>query len=119
MTSINGNLKGYYYDEGYIRTSSREYNNKDLSNKLIHLTNDFIQKKSDDYGKFESGNKISYADFQAYLDKNYESKNIYFDRDLNPQFKKLTADCMKAVWGKIDPNKRMNTFEVSKSAIFY
>lgn len=26
--------------------------------------------------------------------------------------KKLTADCMKAVWGKIDPFKRVNSFEV-------
>ena len=28
-----------------------------------------------------------------------------------PQINKLTADCFKAVWGKIDPFKRVNTFE--------
>ena len=28
LTSINGYLKAYYYEEGYIRTSSREYNLK-------------------------------------------------------------------------------------------
>ena len=38
---------------------------------MIHLTNDAVQKKGEDYGKFEAGNKLSYADFQAYLDKNY------------------------------------------------
>lgn len=27
--------------------------------------------------------------------------------------KKLTADCIKAVWGKLDPFKRVSTFEVS------
>ena len=74
MTSINGNLKGYYYDEGYLRTSSREFNMKDLSNKLVHLTNDCIQKKAEDYGKFESGNKQSYQDFQSYCDKNHSDK---------------------------------------------
>jgi len=42
LTSINGHLKGFAYDEGYIRTSSREYNTKKLNNKLIHLTNDAI-----------------------------------------------------------------------------
>lgn len=63
MTSINGNVKGYFYDEGYLRTSSREFSIHNLSNKLVHLTNDAIQKKADDYGKFENGNKISYADF--------------------------------------------------------
>ncbi len=29
-----------------------------LSNKLVHLTNDAVQKKSEDYGKFENGNKV-------------------------------------------------------------
>ena len=26
---------------------------------MIHLTNDAVQKKSEDYGRFESGNKVS------------------------------------------------------------
>lgn len=58
LTSINGILKGYWYQEGYIRTSSKEFTLKNITNKLIHLTNDAVQKKSDDYGKFESGNKV-------------------------------------------------------------
>ena len=33
----------------------------------MHLTNDAIQKKAADYGKFETGNKISYEDFEAFL----------------------------------------------------
>jgi tubulin polyglutamylase TTLL1/tubulin monoglycylase TTLL3/8 len=37
---------------------------------MIHLTNDAVQKFADDYGKFEAGNKLSYTDFQNYLDKN-------------------------------------------------
>jgi len=37
---------------------------------MIHLTNDAVQKKSEDYGRFESGNKLSYAEFQKYLDTN-------------------------------------------------
>lgn len=43
---------------------------KNLANKMIHLTNDAVQKKSDDYGKYENGNKLSFADFQRYLDSN-------------------------------------------------
>lgn len=42
VTSINGNMKGYFYDEGYLRTSSREFTINNLSNKLVHLTNDAI-----------------------------------------------------------------------------
>lgn len=55
---MNGVLKGYWYQEGYIRTSSKEFTTKNLDNKLIHLTNDAVQKKGEDYGKFESGNKV-------------------------------------------------------------
>ena len=40
-TSINGLLKGYAYDDGYIRTSGREFNLKSFS-KYIHLTNDAV-----------------------------------------------------------------------------
>jgi len=63
MTSVNGNIKVYVYDEGYLRTSSSEYTLNDLSNKFIHLTNDAVQKRDKNYGKFESGNKVSYDEF--------------------------------------------------------
>lgn len=38
----NGILKGYWYQEGYIRTSCKEFSLKNLQNKFIHLTNDAI-----------------------------------------------------------------------------
>ena len=34
MTCINGKLKGYFYNDGYLRTTSKDYNTKDLSNRL-------------------------------------------------------------------------------------
>lgn len=46
---------------------------KNLANKMIHLTNDAVQKKCEDYGKYEPGNKLSYADFQRYLDSTYNN----------------------------------------------
>jgi len=64
---MNGFLKGYFYDDGYVRTSCEKYDIDDLTNKFIHLTNDAVQKKADDYGKFENGNKMSLQDFQKYL----------------------------------------------------
>lgn len=62
ITSINGHLKGYNYLDGYLRTSGREFNLKNL-NKYIHLTNDAVQKQSEDYGKFEFGNKVSFTEY--------------------------------------------------------
>ncbi len=40
---------------------------------MIHLTNDAVQKKCEDYGKFEPGNKLSFSDFQRYLDTNFNN----------------------------------------------
>ncbi len=87
ITSINGLIKGYFYDEGYIRTSSKEFTLKNLSNKTIHLTNDAVQKRTEDYGKYESGNKLSLGDMQKYLDSTYAELNIDFYRDILPQIK--------------------------------
>jgi len=67
-TCVNGNMQGYFYQDGYLRTACREYNVKNVQNRLIHLTNDAIQNRCADYGKFENGNKLSYTDFQKYLD---------------------------------------------------
>ena len=58
---MNGVVKGYWYNDGYIRTASKEYSLKNLENKLIHLTNDAIQKKADHYGKFENHNKVPFV----------------------------------------------------------
>jgi hypothetical protein len=84
MTSVNGILKGYFFEDGYIRTSSKEFSLNNLQSKFIHLTNDAIQKYSDNYGKFESGNKVSYQDFQKFLDNNYQKFNVNFKKDIVP-----------------------------------
>lgn len=68
LTSVNGVMKGYYFDEGYLRTSSHIFNLDDLKNRAMHLTNDAIQKKDEDYNKYENANKISYQNFQKFLD---------------------------------------------------
>ena len=114
VTCQNGNFKAYHYTEGYLRTSCREFTLHNLANRMVHLTNDAVQKKAEDYGKFEPGNKLSYSEFQNYIDKNYGSLNVCPERDILAQIKKLTTDCFRASWGKMDPHKRFNTFEVSK-----
>jgi len=71
LTSINGSLKGYFYNDAYIRTSCKEFDIDNVQNKFIHLTNDAVQKWSEDYGKYENGNKISMQDFQKYLNTTF------------------------------------------------
>jgi hypothetical protein len=68
-TLVNNKLKGYVYDDGYLRTSSRAFSKANLDNKLVHLTNDAVQKNSNEYGRYELGNKLSFGEYQAYLDE--------------------------------------------------
>ena len=107
LTSVYGQLKGYFYEDGYLRTSSKEFSLNNLKNKYIHLTNDAIQAKSDDYGKFEHGNKLSYIDFQKHLDildQTTEFKNINFMKDILPQIRHLVTESFRSVaYKKIDP----------------
>jgi len=51
ITCVNGLIKGYWYKDGYVRTTSSEYSLKDNSGS-IHLTNDAVQKNLADYGKY-------------------------------------------------------------------
>jgi tubulin---tyrosine ligase len=60
ITTVNGSLKGYWYNDGYIRTSSEEYSLDDMSNRMIHLTNEAVQEKNSTYGKFEDYNKVDF-----------------------------------------------------------
>lgn len=59
LTNHNSKTKAYWYQDGYIRTSSSFFTLADLDSD-IHLTNDSVQKHSDCYGRFEYGNKLSY-----------------------------------------------------------
>jgi len=77
-------IRAYYYPIGYIRTSSYEFSVKNCTNKLIHLTNDAIQKKNQEYGKYEKGNKVSYEEFQKYLDLFEAKKNFNFSEQILP-----------------------------------
>jgi len=74
------------------------------------LTNDAVQKKSDDYGKFESGNKLSYNEFQKYLDN--ENIKVDYLKTILPKIKKMTTDTIRAVSRKFDPQRRNCSFEL-------
>eukprot|EP00826_Nyctotherus_ovalis_P016005 TRINITY_DN14603_c0_g1_i3.p1 TRINITY_DN14603_c0_g1~~TRINITY_DN14603_c0_g1_i3.p1 ORF type:complete len:137 (-),score=19.96 TRINITY_DN14603_c0_g1_i3:171-581(-) len=90
VTSINGIIKAYYYHEGYLRTSSKDYSIHNLS-KSVHLTNEAVQIKYKGFGKHEAGNKVSYSEFSKYL-ANYCRDNriepgVSFKDDILPKIK--------------------------------
>ncbi|KAL4442818.1 hypothetical protein ABPG74_010707 [Tetrahymena malaccensis] len=112
MTNYNNNLKAYWYTDGYIRTSTKEFTLKNLENRMIHLTNEAVQKRGEDFGKFENGNKLSYAEFQKYIDSTYPKENYNFMQQIYPQMKQLAYDSVCSVYTKIDKKKRNFSFEL-------
>ena len=59
VTCHNGKTKAFWYQEGYVRTSSAFFSLDD-TDPYIHLTNDAIQVNADSYSYFEEGNKLSF-----------------------------------------------------------
>jgi tubulin---tyrosine ligase len=111
VTCFNGVLQGYFFTEGYLRTASKHFSLL-VTNKFVHLTNDAVQKHSEDYGKYENGNKMSYNDFQRYIDTHLSEKKVNFVEEILPRIKNIVTDTLKAVYLKLDPNKRAHTFEI-------
>ncbi len=62
-----GLIRGYFFDEGYLRTSSKEFSLDNVDSRFVHLTNDAVQKNCTSYGVFEQANKLSYLDFEKFL----------------------------------------------------
>lgn len=113
MSCVNGVVKGYWYKEGYVRTTSTEYS-LGTNSTNIHLTNDAVQKNLPDYGKFEKGNKLSYDELEAYILKLTSKRKdpIIFREHLLPRMKKIATDAVRACSGGIDPDRKECNFEV-------
>ena len=117
VTTLNGNLRCYWYEEGYIRTSSKEFTVKNLKNRMIHLTNDAIQKHSQDYGKHESGNKLSFNEIDKYIKNNYPNWNFY--ETIYPKMmvfidliQRSAENAITSVSSTIDSRQREHSFEI-------
>ena len=62
----------FWYNRGYARTSSYEYDSQVRDNLMVHLTNEAVQVKGKDiltldqkkFGKLEPGNKVYYDELE-------------------------------------------------------
>jgi hypothetical protein len=111
ITCINNRIKAYFYREGYLRTSCVLYNMSNITDRFIHLTNDAVQKHSEDYGAFEDSNKLSYKDFQDYLNRTSNTP-LDFKQDVYPEIRSIVKDTISATYFKLNPSRRVHMFEV-------
>ena len=110
VTSVNSVIQGYFYQEGYLRTSSKEFSLKDTGNRYIHLTNDAVQKHCEDYGRYETGNKLSYKDFQRHLDSQFNGKTVQLD--VLPQIRMIVKKTLLASFAKVNADNCEFSFEI-------
>lgn len=111
ILSYNSNIQCYFYQDGYLRTSVAEFSIENIKNRFIHLTNDAVQKKSANYGKFEESNKLSYSEFQAYLNANHPNPVNFINKVL-PMIKDLVKSSVQGTYMRLDPKQRLFTFEI-------
>lgn len=98
LTNFNRNFRGYWYKEGYIRTSAKEFSLKQ-NNKAIHLTNDAIQKNFQDYGKFEPFNKVSFEELEKYIEN---ERNVNQFPLIQEKMKEIAKIAIKSVYSRIN-----------------
>ena len=106
---VDSNLNVFFCKEGHLKASSEFY---DLSstNKLIHITNYSLQKKSSRFEQYEDGNEISYNDFKKFLGE----KNIPLDKfsTMLSQMKYLVEISFKSVGKKMLKTNPVLCFEI-------
>jgi hypothetical protein len=125
-TSGEKQLKAHFFQEAYIRTSSKKYNLTNLYDREVHLTNDAVQKHSSSYGKYESGNKLSLQEWQDFINEDVSkgvgnatnlpsgvtsTNNIVFDY-IFPEIKNLCRHSIAAVAKTFETTDIPKSFEL-------
>ena len=113
-------LKAYYYEDEYVRTSCKKYSLTDISDRECHLTNDAVQKKSKAYGKFEAGNKLTMEEWQTSIERDYPNapRNVVFDK-IRPRMRELTALSISAGLEKLEKTTVTKSFELLGCKFMY
>lgn len=124
LTCYNHQVKAYWHEEGYIRTTSQRYSLTDLDNLDVHLTNDCHQKTSKQYGQFENSNKLLYDQFFPEMESKLREQEVHFPIDassspgdslrrlITDQMKAITVHLVRATAKKFEPNRDILSFEL-------
>ena len=96
----------YLFKEGHFKATSLPYD-VNSQDSYVHLTNYSVQKYNKNFAKFETGNEISFQDFE-----NSVNNKINVKKDLLPKVKEIIVHSMKSVSGKINKSERKICFEI-------
>jgi hypothetical protein len=66
---LTHDYKLYWFREGYLRMTALKFtlDSRSISDPEMHLTNNAVQSKMKNYGKYEDGNILSFDSLRARL----------------------------------------------------
>jgi tubulin polyglutamylase TTLL1 len=107
--------RAYAYRDAYVRTSGERFSldPAQLKNRLMHLTNDGVQKGTATYGKYEAGNKLSLEELEACVQADVAGAPAdWVNTTLVPRMKSIVAASIAACADAINPNANRRCFEL-------
>ena len=105
-TLLSWDFNLYLFKEGHFKATSLPYD-VNSQDSYVHLTNYSVQKSNKNFAKFETGNEISFTDFEISL-----NNKINVKKDLLPKVKEIIMHSMKSVCNKINKLERKICFEI-------
>ena len=81
------------YHDGTLRVSLGTYDTKNFTDLRVHLTNAVMQKKSTFYRKNKEKTRVSFPEFETYLNDNKDK----FDSDAASPFRHIKCQVKKAL----------------------
>ena len=106
---VDSNLNVFFCREGHLKGSSELYDLNN-TNKLIHITNYSLQKKSANFEQYEDGNEISYNDFKNYM--KYNNISLENFNKMIEQMKYLVEISFKSIGKKLIKTNPVLCFEI-------
>lgn len=94
-------------EDCYVRTSSTAYALTDLKDRSLHLTNDAVQSKTDQYGQHEDANKLTMQALQAKVGAGYDVRGR-----IVPRMREIAADTFAAVGPLLNPQAFRYCYEL-------
>ncbi|EAR88446.3 tubulin-tyrosine ligase family protein (macronuclear) [Tetrahymena thermophila SB210] len=101
----------FFYHDGYMRTSSHDYNLDNCSSN-IHLTNNFQQKYFQNYGLYEPGNTLPIDRLFEYISFNNKDKASQIKSLLISRMKDLVIDSFLAARKNMVQQKKYLNYEL-------
>jgi hypothetical protein len=99
---VTHEYKCFLFREGYIRTSSYEYDTspESIDKPFIHLTNNAVQKFNENYGAFEEGNQLSLKRGTEMMKEDGVSCDL--NELMNGSILEIIKDTLRCVDGKLN-----------------